>query len=44
MVDTLKTGQQCVDYLKKTNLGVCTFILLEKMEQWADKANNRVNT
>lgn len=42
VVDTLKTGQQCVDYLKRANLGVCTFILLEKMEQWVEKANRPI--
>ena len=44
VVDTLKTGQQCVDYLKRTNLGVCTFILLEKMQQWAEKADKAIKT
>jgi len=44
VVDTLKTGQQCVEYLKRANLGVCTFILLEKMEQWVEKADRPIKT
>ncbi|XP_067949380.1 structural maintenance of chromosomes protein 4-like [Watersipora subatra] len=44
VVDALETGQKCVDYLKKANLGVCTFILLDKMEQWVTKANKPIST
>ena len=44
VVDTLKTGEQCVEYLKQANLGVCTFILLEKMDQWVERANRPIKT
>lgn len=30
VVDTIDTAQQCVDFLKKENLGIATFIALDK--------------
>lgn len=44
VVDTMASGEACVAYLKRGNLGVCTFIVLEKMDQWVDKANRAFNT
>lgn len=31
VVDTVKAAQDCIAYLKKTNLGRATFIALEKL-------------
>lgn len=32
VVDTTETGQKCVEYLRKNNLGRASFIILEKMK------------
>ncbi|XP_006002116.1 structural maintenance of chromosomes protein 4 isoform X2 [Latimeria chalumnae] len=34
VVDTIDTAQECVNYLKKYNVGVATFIGLDKMKVW----------
>ncbi|KAF2176379.1 condensin subunit Cut3 [Zopfia rhizophila CBS 207.26] len=33
VVDSVEVGQQCIDYLRKNNLGRANFILLEKLQQ-----------
>lgn len=33
VVDTVEVGQQCIDYLRKNNLGRANFILLNKLAQ-----------
>ena len=44
VVDTLATGQKCVKFLKKNNVGVATFIGLEKMQRWRQYCNRKINT
>ncbi|XP_044147987.1 structural maintenance of chromosomes protein 4 [Bufo gargarizans] len=34
LVDTIDTAQECVNFLKKQNVGVATFIGLDKMKVW----------
>ncbi|XP_060690834.1 LOW QUALITY PROTEIN: structural maintenance of chromosomes protein 4 [Hemiscyllium ocellatum] len=34
VVDTIDTAQECVKFLKKQNIGVATFICLDKMKVW----------
>ncbi|XP_063772226.1 structural maintenance of chromosomes protein 4 [Pseudophryne corroboree] len=34
VVDTIDTAQECVNFLKKQNVGVATFIGLDKMKVW----------
>ncbi|TPP64007.1 Structural maintenance of chromosomes protein [Fasciola gigantica] len=38
VTDTMDTAQKAVIFLKKNNLGLATFIGLDKMQKWADKA------
>lgn len=37
LVDTIDTAQECVNFLKKQNVGVATFIGLDKMKVWENK-------
>ncbi|XP_038603867.1 structural maintenance of chromosomes protein 4 [Tachyglossus aculeatus] len=37
VVDTIDTAQECVNFLKKQNIGVATFIGLDKMTVWEKK-------
>ncbi|XP_006163111.1 structural maintenance of chromosomes protein 4 [Tupaia chinensis] len=37
VVDSIDTAQQCVNFLKRKNIGVATFIGLDKMAEWAKK-------
>ncbi|XP_073435068.1 structural maintenance of chromosomes protein 4 [Dendrobates tinctorius] len=39
VVDTIDTAQECVNFLKKQNVGVATFIGLDKMKVWEKKIN-----
>ncbi|TGZ71887.1 hypothetical protein CRM22_002403 [Opisthorchis felineus] len=39
VTDTMDTAQQAVTFLKQNNLGLATFIALDKIKKWADKAN-----
>ncbi|KAJ3044213.1 hypothetical protein HDV00_002891 [Rhizophlyctis rosea] len=34
VVDTVESGQQCIEFLKQQNLGRATFICLDKLRQW----------
>uniref|UniRef100_A0A2K5HN33 Structural maintenance of chromosomes protein n=1 Tax=Colobus angolensis palliatus TaxID=336983 RepID=A0A2K5HN33_COLAP len=36
-VDSIDTAQECVNFLKRQNIGVATFIGLDKMAVWAKK-------
>ena len=44
VVDTINTGQKCVNFLKKNNIGVATFIGLEKMQGWKEYCHRKINT
>uniref|UniRef100_A0A8C6DIY3 Structural maintenance of chromosomes protein n=1 Tax=Moschus moschiferus TaxID=68415 RepID=A0A8C6DIY3_MOSMO len=37
LVDSIDTAQECVNFLKRQNIGVATFIGLDKMAVWAKK-------
>ncbi|KAM6258527.1 structural maintenance of chromosomes protein 4 isoform 1-T3 [Porphyrio hochstetteri] len=36
VVDTIDTAQACVNFLKKTGIGVATFIALDKLDVWKE--------
>ena len=44
LVDTLETGQKCIDLLKRDNVGRANFIILEKQEHFREKANSTMQT
>uniref|UniRef100_A0A4W3K0M6 Structural maintenance of chromosomes protein n=2 Tax=Callorhinchus milii TaxID=7868 RepID=A0A4W3K0M6_CALMI len=43
VVDTIDTAQKCVNFLKKQNIGVATFIGLDKMKVW-EKSTGKIQT
>ncbi|XP_062988100.1 structural maintenance of chromosomes protein 4 [Elgaria multicarinata webbii] len=43
VVDTIDTAQVCVNFLKKQNIGVATFIGLDKMAVW-EKSMGKIQT
>ncbi|XP_062833578.1 structural maintenance of chromosomes protein 4 isoform X2 [Anolis carolinensis] len=43
VVDTIDTAQECVNFLKKQNIGVATFIGLDKMAVW-EKSMGKIQT
>ncbi|CAH2247419.1 structural maintenance of chromosomes 4 isoform X1 [Pelobates cultripes] len=43
VVDTIDTAQECVNFLKKQNVGVATFIGLDKMKVW-EKGMDKIQT
>ncbi|KAG8445230.1 hypothetical protein GDO86_010130 [Hymenochirus boettgeri] len=43
VVDTIDTAQECVNFLKKQNIGVATFIGLDKMKVW-EKGLGKIQT
>lgn len=44
VVDTVETGQQCINFLKRSNTGTATFIALDKMEKWRSHTNRTIET
>lgn len=44
VTDTMTTAQKCVDYLKRNNIGVATFIALDKMDRWIPYTKKRIQT
>ncbi len=44
IVDTMDTAVQCVDFLRKQDVGVATFIGLDKMERWRREAHGKITT
>lgn len=44
LVQTAEAAQKCVDLLRDKNLGVATFMILEKQERHADLLKKKVNT
>lgn len=44
IVDTMDTAVQCVDFLRKQDVGVATFIGLDKMERWKREAHSKITT
>ncbi|XP_038671092.1 structural maintenance of chromosomes protein 4 [Scyliorhinus canicula] len=43
VVDTIEAAQECVKFLKKQNIGVATFICLDKMKVW-EKGIGKIQT
>uniref|UniRef100_A0A8C5PS35 Structural maintenance of chromosomes protein n=1 Tax=Leptobrachium leishanense TaxID=445787 RepID=A0A8C5PS35_9ANUR len=43
VVDTIDTAQECVNFLKRQNVGVATFIGLDKMKVW-EKGMDKIQT
>ncbi|KAK9698350.1 hypothetical protein RND81_08G098000 [Saponaria officinalis] len=44
LVETAEAAQKCVDLLREKNLGVATFMILEKQEKHRDQLKRKVNT
>eukprot|EP00064_Thunnus_orientalis_P004029 superscaffoldBa00000353_g4040 len=44
VVDTIDTAQKCVTFLKEQNIGVATFIGLDKMKVWEKNINTSIRT
>ena len=44
IVDTMDTAVCCVDFLRKQDVGVATFIGLDKMERWKREAHSKIKT
>ena len=44
VVDSINTGQKCVEFLKKSGAGSATFIGLDKMERWRDACERNIKT
>ena len=44
IVDTMDTAVKCVDFLRKQDVGVATFVGLDKMERWKKQARERITT
>ncbi|XP_070213062.1 structural maintenance of chromosomes protein 4-like [Littorina saxatilis] len=44
VVDTMTTAQRCVELLIKHNVGVATFIGLDKMERWKEQTKRKITT
>ncbi|XP_076350696.1 structural maintenance of chromosomes 4-like protein gluon [Tachypleus tridentatus] len=44
VTDSLTTAQKCVEFLKKNNIGVATFIALDKMERWIPYTKQKIQT
>lgn len=43
VVDTPSNGQRCVEFLRKHQLGIATFLFLEKQTHLEGRANEKVN-
>ncbi|XP_069103456.1 structural maintenance of chromosomes protein 4-like [Argopecten irradians] len=43
VVDTIDTAQQCVQFLKKNNIGSATFIGLDKMAKWKEHTKRKIS-
>ncbi|KAA0200463.1 hypothetical protein HAZT_HAZT006975 [Hyalella azteca] len=44
VVDTVETAQACINYLKRSNTGIATFIALDKMEKWREYTRRTIQT
>jgi structural maintenance of chromosome 4 len=42
-VDTVDTGQQCIEFLKRNDIGRATFIALEKQEHLHEKCRTPIS-
>ncbi len=44
VVDTIDTAQKCIEFMKKSNLGIATFIGLDKMDKWKEHCRKKIIT
>ncbi|XP_037088683.1 LOW QUALITY PROTEIN: structural maintenance of chromosomes protein 4-like [Pollicipes pollicipes] len=44
VVDSVETAQQCIQFLKRNNIGTATFIALDKMEKWRRHTQTSIET
>ncbi|KAB7502727.1 Structural maintenance of chromosomes protein 4 [Armadillidium nasatum] len=44
VVDTVDTGQKCINFLKSNNIGIATFIALDKMERFRANTETTIQT
>ncbi|GBM50318.1 Structural maintenance of chromosomes protein 4 [Araneus ventricosus] len=44
ITDTITTAQECVELLKRENLGYATFIALDQMKKWEPYTKEKINT
>ncbi|GFS58401.1 structural maintenance of chromosomes protein 4 [Trichonephila clavipes] len=44
VTDTITTAQECVELLKKDNLGYATFIALDQMKKWEPYVKEKIST
>lgn len=44
VVDNMETAQKGVEFLRKNNIGSTTFIALDKVAHWKQKANSKIKT
>lgn len=44
VVETIDTAVTCVEFLKKNNIGSTTFIGLDKMDKWRQRATTQIET
>ncbi|GFS60645.1 structural maintenance of chromosomes protein 4 [Nephila pilipes] len=44
VTDTISTAQECVELLKKDNLGYATFIALDQMKKWEPYVKEKIST
>ncbi|CAL1275385.1 unnamed protein product [Larinioides sclopetarius] len=44
VTDTITTAQECVELLKRENLGYATFIALDQMKKWEPYTNQKIDT
>ncbi|XP_074657787.1 structural maintenance of chromosomes protein 4-like isoform X2 [Tubulanus polymorphus] len=44
VTDNMSSAQRCVEFLKKTNTGLATFIGLDKMAKWKTQAQQKIKT
>ncbi|KAK8749380.1 hypothetical protein OTU49_015814 [Cherax quadricarinatus] len=44
VVDSVDTGQECISFLKRNNIGTATFIALDKMEKWRGQCERSMQT
>ncbi|XP_069937057.1 structural maintenance of chromosomes protein 4-like, partial [Cherax quadricarinatus] len=44
VVDSVDTGEKCINFLKTNNIGTATFIALDKMEKWRSQCEMSIQT
>lgn len=44
IVDNMTTAMKGIEFLKKNNVGMATFIALDKMEKWKNHCNQTLKT